>query len=656
MKIHISTSLLAIVLAGALTNVTSDSPRKQKSDKSSTGGNTPNTGNKKSKNKHSKDANNADCKKSKKSNKEIINVEYLIIGAGSGGVATAMDFGESLQAIGEMNEGSVLIIEASDRIGGRHEYVEVVSPDGYDGPILRAGLGAQRYDATFKNTRHLVQENEVPSYCSPWNNYIFARGRSARCDRPPADACAIFTDFCSNEPQFIDKTQTETEPYGSAFNLEGIASDNDDPEGAALQFMIGSEITNPATGDVCDNANPNPANMCASEACKHYADYRSFLQGVLGNEYAELISVGNVGFLGDQGSAFNACRMIDWIVREYDTLSVPCYPEGGLQALNDKMLVRAVASGVEIKYNTPAITIDTNVNGQIKYVVDTPNHIINVHKFLFVAINTADIHGKVNGSFVDFLESQEPFQQPKGSAVATVAMQWDPNTPAWFFEELDKTGGSYSLRQFGDLDCFSRAEFIDSPYHRQQNAIRTVFSDFRCIDLWKELIEAADSGNTEPLTNRVLEGLRRAFPNVTIPDPVRIVGKLWETAWYFSEPLNDVTVEELLNFASEPDNGKSACLIGDSYASLYYGWTEGAYISSRKCLSERFSSTLGDQLNQRFIKRDNLIKPFEYGAPNTADYELGEYEYFPPYTCLYKEDGSLKSHFTTGANCGAPDC
>lgn len=101
------------------------------------------------------------------------------------------------------------------------------------------------------------------------------------------------------------------------------------------------------------------------------------------------------------------------------------------------------------------------------------------------------------------------------------------------------------------------------------------------------------------------------------------------------------------------------CLIGDSYSSLYYAWTEAAYVSSRRCLVERFSSSsaLGSELAKRYSERDALIKPFDYGAPNTVGYELGTYEHFPPYQCLYNEDGSFKDrYYTSNANCGRIDC
>ena len=101
-----------------------------------------------------------------------------------------------------------------------------------------------------------------------------------------------------------------------------------------------------------------------------------------------------------------------------------------------------------IMYNEPVVTIDQSAQSNM-YVVRTPNHTINVDKFLFVAINTFDIHEKVRGNVVDFLEFQKPFQQPKASEVAVAVSQWDPNTPAWYLDELDKTGATYNVWKLG---------------------------------------------------------------------------------------------------------------------------------------------------------------------------------------------------------------
>ena len=112
--------------------------------------------------------------------------------------------------------------------------------------------------------------------------------------------------------------------------------------------------------------------------------------------------------------------------------------------------------------------------------------------------------------------------------------------------------------------------------------------------------------------------------------------KYWETAWYFSDPLNDATVDhEVADFASEPILGESACLIGNLYASLYSGWTEGAFQDSHKCLTDRFiaenagsefDEDLSKELGMHYDDRNSLIAPFDFGAPNTDGFKIGNYK------------------------------
>ena len=90
----------------------------------------------------------------------------------------------------------------------------------------------------------------------------------------------------------------------------------------------------------------------------------------------------------------------------------------------------------------------------------------------------------------------------------------------------------------------------------------------------------------------------------------------------------------------------------------------GAFQASRKCLTDRFiaengsefDEDLSKELGRRYNDRDSLIAPFDFGAPNTDGFKIGDYEFFAPFGCLYdKEDGSLLSEFTSGASCGHPD-
>ena len=105
-----------------------------------------------------------------------------------------MDLGESLDSVGKMNDDWVLIIDTSDHIGGRHKQVDVVKPNGCIGPKVMMGLGAVRYkNPTFQLQRRLHEETKIPSYCSPFRQHIFPRGRSALCETPSQYGCGIYT-------------------------------------------------------------------------------------------------------------------------------------------------------------------------------------------------------------------------------------------------------------------------------------------------------------------------------------------------------------------------------------------------------------------------------------------------------------------------------
>jgi hypothetical protein len=42
----------------------------------------------------------------------------------------------------------------------------------------------------------------------------------------------------------------------------------------------------------------------------------------------------------------------------------------------------------------------------------------------------------------------------KGSPVAVILFQWDPEKPAWWYDVVDKEGGTWSHRTYGNLDSF----------------------------------------------------------------------------------------------------------------------------------------------------------------------------------------------------------
>jgi hypothetical protein len=223
--------------------------------------------------------------------REVVELDFLIVGSGVGGLSTSADLSKALRKIG--SNQTVAVIEKNNYVGGRFFDVDLKTPEGYNGK-LRGGHGALRMNpSTLPHLRRQMNEYGLQLYCSIFNNRITARGRSVECDLQ--NQCHIFGNFCSYNPIFVDQTNTDEMPYGAAFPLDMdiIERTEGDPEYAAYLYILGYEDVNPATGNVCDNSAEDPRDQCPEEACKAATSLRSFLQYHLSHEYSELIEAMN---------------------------------------------------------------------------------------------------------------------------------------------------------------------------------------------------------------------------------------------------------------------------------------------------------------------------------------------------------------------------
>jgi len=601
------------------------------------------------------------------SEKSVISVDYLVVGAGPAGLSTTADLSNALKNISSVKR--IAVIEKESFYGGNFKSVDLVEPAGYSGPPLRTDVGASRMQqSTLGNTRRLFNEHNISMYCSIFNNRQLSRGRSQYCKQN--NQCHIFGSFCVDAPIFVDETQTAEKPFGSAF--AGIPVS--DGEAMALNYLYGYSKINPATGKKCKNNSVDQQYQCPEKACKVATDFKSFLSNHLNPEYSELIKYGNVGFFGDHEVSINACRHIEWLTREFDTLSYNCYPVGGMRTLPDKMVERCKNNGnVNFYFDQPAVRITRSKKKKRNYKVVTPDYIFYVRDFLFLATSNTELtDGRIKGEVAKDIAATPEGKSAKAVGVASVMIQWDPNKPAWFMDLLDKAGGTYSLRAYGDLDCFSRVEIVDTPYHRQHNVMKAVYSDHQCENMWKELIENAEqTGNTDQLQDRAMDGLKHLFPTLTIPQPIKVHGAYWDIGWHFTEPTSKVKNHEIINFAAKPfDNGDkydNMCLVGEAWQPLYGAWSEAAFLSSRECLQRRFDGALGDELDNIFTDRDSIVNDYVVDDPNYGAYPgeatVGQSfpilsnENFPPYECLYNSrDGSLLQPLGYGDTCDGPIC
>jgi cation diffusion facilitator CzcD-associated flavoprotein CzcO len=115
-------------------------------------------------------------------------VDYLIVGGGPGGMATADDLSAAL--IARSASVSVALIEARDSLGGNIRVTQLVKPPGYTGK-LEADLRAQRINMlTLKNERASAIRLNSTFYFSPFWNMVNLRGRRLLCSVPQDHANA----------------------------------------------------------------------------------------------------------------------------------------------------------------------------------------------------------------------------------------------------------------------------------------------------------------------------------------------------------------------------------------------------------------------------------------------------------------------------------
>lgn len=626
--------------------------------------------------------------------------DYLVVGGGPGGAVTAYDLTTALLP----GTVSVGVIEARDRVGGNFWDVNLVKPAGYNNVTnapLRIGMGGLRVNMlTLLNERRLFNELNIPLYYTPFRQWMFSRGRNMLCAAPaPSDT---FTNFCSNDPKFIDETQTNTIPYGSAYQGLGNTPLGDpsfdawcyltydanlvQAPGALCNPKYGADPNSIAFDDItprhpllnqqCNtlldgnvNTGPlaNPALKCPQEACKDYVDFKSFIEGYLSPEYAIFLEDDNVGFKGDYLGSNDACGYLNWNIREWNTASNNGMPVGGMSQLPIRAMRKAEANGAKLFLKQPAMCIRRRVTpGSHLYEVRTPSYTIKVNKFLFLNLNPPDLHrvATLGGDIVDALRAKKETTVPRNVSVATVSMQWAPNAPAWFYTYVDpQTGssamdiinGNWSLRQYGDLGCFSRLEIWDTPWHRFHNGIRVVYSDGYCQSMWDDEIRLAEarlaSGMAQLeaykfVTYRVMEELKASFPGAIIPNPVWVRGAHWEHAWSFLEPLRNMTNRQIFDFAFAPlGNSESLCLIGDAYNGRFSGHAESTLQTSRHCLTQRTFGSLNSKLSAIYATRDAII-PNDFSALTACPSGLSN-EYCGPYG-PYNNNGTLHTPFCVG--------
>lgn len=320
---------------------------------------------------------------------------------------------------------------------------------------------------------------------------------------------------------------------------------------------------------------------------------------LLNYNMSAVVAGDNVGFLGDQRRQYGAASYGDYTLREINTNSLNGYIPGGMRRYAHSHLRNATNAGLVVHTSEAVIRVDKLHSGPYKFRVETTKRIALIRSHLFLnlppyylqesetATDTPWVGRFLKGTLIDELREVEEFKHPDPQDVVRILAQWAPGVKPWFAELFANTG-NHSFRQFGDTGCFSRTEFIDTPYHRCTNHVVPVYTDDECERIWLGYFEEYRRTNDiSALKRRVVEEMKTSFPELAhlIDDPVFVHFEYFPSAWHWGKRSYDhIENYQVTSKAAKPLGDWPVSVLGEAYAISWQGWIEAVLRTVKRAL------------------------------------------------------------------------
>ena len=189
--------------------------------------------------------------------------------------------------------------------------------------------------------------------------------------------------------------------------------------------------------------------------------------------------------------------------------------------MSEYVLRMAAAIGPEKIYRGHKVmSVDRSNSPNYKYVVRVRNMATYEEmsygaQRVIMALPPSPL-ARMEGDVARDLNNQMEVKSIVNVQPVTVNLQF----PTVWWSSLLNNETKGSLRVLGGEGCFSRTEFHQTPYLSKVQAIRAVYSDHSCHELFEHLNILPEPKRTNQAVMRAMKELRANFPNLNIPDPI----------------------------------------------------------------------------------------------------------------------------------------
>ncbi|CAF1065631.1 unnamed protein product [Adineta steineri] len=315
----------------------------------------------------------------------------------------------------------------------------------------------------------------------------------------------------------------------------------------------------------------------------NFGNFYAFCRFVIGDEACDFLK--DTYRFRSWFKNINAYAFMEYYDHDSKLYGPIYYPNQGMSQFPKRMMYNATTFyDARLYLNEEILSIDDIPNQNCyPFAIETTRYSIRAQQII-AAIDPLGWQS-ITGSIANDIKSNEHFQSILPIKTVTIQCYW----PHRWWEE-SKIYGSDVDRIWTRQNCITIAEiFSQRPEQRFQNAIRIVYDDGQCVEMWSALIARSSQ---EDLINEILRGLQSIFTDVSIQRPTKIFTKIWQGDWHFQTANSHITNRQILSWALNPlprFNRNQLSLVGEAFYLNRAIWTEAAVKSSLISLTSQFN-------------------------------------------------------------------